>query len=401
MSIKKIVTYIKNLNSSNIIAIVFLVAIFYIATMEGQRIFKDVQKSNKNIITALDDGYQKMLEHNTEFLIDKGTYVNLNGLMARLMGQKESNGVLKLNNGQIGDWVKTEPGITNAITQLTKLYEFQEEKGGEFLFALAPFQISNYEDLMPTGYVNYPNIACDKLLAGLETNEVPYLDFRKMLHEEGINHKEAYFDTDHHWRPETGFWAYGKLIDYFVENKFMEAVDPKLTDKEQFNFTIADKRFLGSGGRRTGIFWGGLDEIAIVTPKFETSDMVVSIPISSIENEGSFYDIAYQKNVFDLDGYFTSNLYGAYGNGDRAIMNYTNKNAPSDVKVMVIGDSFTNSTTTYFSLIFKEYLELDLRYDGIDFMEQYEAFKPDVIVVLIGGGVPSQKNTTYDFLGEE
>jgi hypothetical protein len=388
-----------------VLAVIFLVAIFYTAwatfpltLIETGAYFRDTNEERASIREQLNNEYRDMLEFSGNVPNDKGAYINLNGLMARLMGQREMNERVKLDNGHLSI-LSEKRDVTIAFEQLSKLCGRQRENGKQFLFVIAPSQIPKYEQILPIGYEDYANESADELLAALRENGVPVLDLRDELYFDNISYSEAFCVTDHHWTPKTGFWAYKKIIDYLAGSGIIDAPSPEYTDINAYNIEVFKNRFLGSSGKRTGIYFAGVDDFAVITPKFASGNMTVEIPSSYVYKQGGFAEIAYNMSNNRLD-YFSANPYAAYGHSDNDFTRYRNESAPIDLKVMSIGDSTTNIPCTFLPLIFKACDELDMRYYSWDFERYYSDFDPDIVIVLIGAGSIDQPNATYDFFGD-
>lgn len=106
----KIKTYLESLRSENILSVLFLLFIFYVGFATLPIILKDIgtkldngisTSSLNNLMKSIDKRYFNMLSTETDrsSIQNKGTYINLNGAMANLMGQRYLNERLKLNNG--------------------------------------------------------------------------------------------------------------------------------------------------------------------------------------------------------------------------------------------------------------------------------------------------------------
>jgi len=405
MKTKKFFIKWKHFNHKKIVAIVFLIAMFYVGSATFPLTLKSIigflNDEYSDILSSanqIDDEYRNMLGFSDNNLRNKGFYINLNGLMARIMGQRYMNERVKLDNGHL----TTLGGISDisrSATQLTKLHMKQIENGKTFLFVLAPYQIPIYEDIVPTGYKDSTNQVADDLLFALRENGVPLLDLREEMFTEGINHSEAFFITDHHWKPETGFWAYTKIIDYLVNTKTIDPVPPKYTDIDAYNVDTFRDFFLGSHGKRTGIYFAGIDDFSVIVPKFET-DISINIPSKELNKRGEFAEIAFDKSRLRLD-YFSENPYAAYNHGSAGGYRiYHNDAAPVDANVLAIGDSFSVVPFTFLPLVFNTSEQLDMRSFEGDFEEYFYSYDPDIVIVLINPTTIKGRNATYDFFND-
>ena len=93
-------------------------------------------------------------------LLDKGSYIDLNGLMANLLGQPMMNDRVTLKNGHLDSPQSDAPDpeeIRNAADNIIRFRDVHADNGGDFLFVVVPRQLSKYEDLLPTGYSDTNN----------------------------------------------------------------------------------------------------------------------------------------------------------------------------------------------------------------------------------------------------
>lgn len=400
----------QKLRPAHILATAFLLYIGFVALYPLEPLKNDTKSLLKGEISVsdymdrMDERYYGMLstEQDQPLLQNKGTYINLNGGMAKLLGQPMMNERLKLKNGHLTSvvsWRHSQEDIEYTAQNITSLARMQERKGGHFLFVLTPSQISKYEDLLPEGYTDTMNDTSDALLSLLAENDVAYLDLREELHKDQITNADAFFVTDHHWKPQTGFWAYTKILSVLEESGAMASMDSFRTDSSQFDFVTYPNTFLGSSGKRTGICYAGVDDSIFIQPQFDT-EITLSIPDRELELSGRYEDVCYNTddplNPDDPD-YFQFNAYGLYGWGDNGLNQWRNKNAPVDTNVMLIGDSFGNIPFSLMSLYFSSCDELDMRYYSGDFQAHFLDYQPDIVILEATPDQVVAENTCYSF----
>lgn len=407
MWIKKVGEWLKKITYKNILALLFVAVILIMCVTTVFNSFNDIlspdenyEKNFSSLIKKTDDRYYDLLDFESPTLINKGSYINLNGFIANAMGQKEMKDVVKLKNGQLSFFYRSELDITPIVEQMTKLSNKQKENGKEFLFVLSPYKISKYENELPKGFFDYGNICSDNLLELLKENDVPILDLREEMYNDNISYQEAFYNTDHHWRAETGFWAYTKMVDCFVEKNIIEAPDTMYTDINQYNVEVRENYFLGSLSQRTGVYYGGIDDFSFITPKFDVENISVNIPYSGIYKEGSFFEVTFDIPLLENKKSFTGSPREAIGNNNTALIEYKNPDAENSLKVLGIGDSYTNDSCVYLPLIFQTYSELDMRHYKDNFMNYYSEYNPDIIIVMINAGTLIQENSICDFFGD-
>lgn len=378
----------------HVLAVFFLGFMLYVGLAALPQLLiqtgKTMQGESKaiNYIKQTNDLYAGMLETDPEYplLQNKGTYINLNGLMANSLGQPLMNERVILKNGHLSR-VKPEysdpEDIRQAAENIIRFHNDHSAGGGNFLFVMVPSQISKYEDLLPPGYTDTTNADADAFLSLLEEAGVTCLDLREELQNDGISVTDAYYVTDHHWTPQTGFWAYGKMLEKLAQMGAMEPVDPFYTDPKNYTFETHPDTFLGSSGKRTGKYYAGLDDSVIIRPNFET-DITVQIPLREMTLQGRYEDVSYNtdaKHNYDQPDFYDENVYGLYGWGDTPITHWRNENAPQKGKFLLIGESFGNIPFSLMSIVFSSCDEMDMRHFEEDFTAYYDSYQPDTIIL--------------------
>lgn len=407
--LSKIKKILSNLNHVKILAIGFLFFILYVGVAvapEAIRIeLNNIQKAKEDygfieIRNSLDKTYKGMLttKKDQPILQNKATYINLNGFMAKTMGQRYMNNIVKLDNGHLSQFGEQKLVHLDAeIEQITELYNHQKKKGKYFLFILAPYQISKYDPQTPVGHKEYSNASADVLIKSLKKNQIPVLDLREKMYEQQISHEDAFFKTDHHWKPQTGFWAYTEILRSLSKDQVIPKVDALYTDAKNYKFKVYGKNwFLGSSGKRTGQYYAGTDDFHLIIPKFKTS-LKLSIPSAKIDTAGSFEEVAYNKKALQDKDYFNQNPYAAYGYSDRPLSHWRNQSAPIQKKMLMIGDSFGNVPFSLLSLVFSTCDEMDTRHYKDNFEKYYDEFDPDIMIVMINAKVPKSGIISYDY----
>lgn len=398
-------------SSVHILAVIFVCFIFYVGLVPFSQftgLTKQVlqgQLSPRDYIKQTNDQYDHMLETFADYklLQNKGTYINLNGLMAKLLRQPMVNNQLLLKNGHLASVTSKSPDpeeIRQAADHIIRFHDDHSASGGRFLFVMVPSQVSKYEDLLPAGFCDTANDTADQFLALLDEAGVPYLDLREELHEDGISITDAYFATDHHWTPQTGFWAYGKILKKMEQMDIIGPVDSFYTDPSNYRFETYSDSFLGSSGRRTGIYFAGLDDSILIRPNFET-DISIRIPKRNLELRGRYEDVSYSNDVqydYDHPDFYQENLYGLYGWGDTPITHWRNEQAPEEGRFLLIGESFGNIPFGLMSIYLSSCDEVDLRHFTDDFPGYYRDYDPDTVIVEINITAVLSEFTEFTYL---
>lgn len=393
---EKIFTILRKFRPAHLLAALFLVFMAYVGAAALPGFLINTGKALQNptdplgYIRKINDQYSGMLETegSPPLLQHKGSYIDLNGFMANLLGQPMMNDRVTLKNGHLASLVSKTPDpddIQNAADNIIRFADAHRKNGGELLFVMVSSQISKYEDLLPTGYTDTTNATADAFLSLLEAAQIPFLDLREEMHKEGMSVTDAYFATDHHWKPQTGLWACGKILEKLQKMGAMEPVEPFYTDPGSYTFETYKNTFLGSSGKRTGRFYAGTDDSIVLKPNFET-EISLSIPFRDLELTGRFEDVAYNRDAYhnyENPDFYNENVYGLYGWGDMPISRWRNEKAPVDQKFLLIGESFGNIPFSLMSLCISSCDEVDLRHFEEDFPAYYDSYQPDTVIILV------------------
>lgn len=400
------------IRANHVLAVLFLCFIFYVGLAAMPQFLVNTGRTIQwqddvfTYIGRIDSQYTGMLENGNQYpcLQSKDTYIDLNGFLAKVLRQPMMNDRVTLKNGHLSHVVSQSPEpeeIRDAADNIIRFHNVHTASGGSFLFVMAPSQISKYEDLLPTGYTDTTNDTADAFLTLLEQAGVPYLDLREEMHREGISAAEAYYTTDHHWLPQTGLWAYGKILEKLYHMGAIDPVDSLYTDPDNYTFETYENTFLGSSGKRTGIYYAGLDDSIYIHPNFET-DISVRIPERQLELRGTYQEVCYNTeavhNYQDPD-FYLENSYGLYGWGDNPITHWRNDQAPQQKKFLLVGESFGNIPFSLMSIPFSSCDEVDRRFFTDDFVSYYEEYAPDMVIIEVNVDMTVSETTTFAYPG--
>lgn len=323
-----------------------------------------------------------MEQYYSEELKGRYRFVEGNGLAKRLAFLRTCNDTVRLDNGDLErlsnhfDWEDT-------ADSLIKLSEYCRKLEIPFLCVFAPSKVCQYDTGLPLGVPDEVNPAANQVIERLENAEVSVLDLRRNLHEEGRSHEELFFHTDHHWNSEGAFWGYQKLTER-LNADFGYEIDDTLRERENFRQKDFPEGFLGSYGKRTGKYFGGVDDISVILPDFEVS-LRMEVPDRGIVREGDFSQALLDfSQITDAWYYDDSHIpYAVYTGDDYNLMRIINENAENDKKLLLLKDSFVRPVASFLSLGIRQVEAIDLRIEPkISVKEYLNAHKPDTVVFM-------------------
>lgn len=233
---------------------------------------------------------------------------------------------------------------------------------------------------------NYANETADNFLKYISNEGIDYIDLRSDLMKNTKNLDELFYKTDHHWRIETAFDEFVSLA-YTLNDEYGEDIKclDYYTDKNNYNFINYKNNFLGSMGRKTGVYYNGIDDFTLIFPKFKTKYSFYSKTGEyELNLEGRFEDVLisahalnYNENIYSAD----SDKYFSYLMGNQGIVHITNENKRNGLKVMFIKDSYTVPLAAFLSTAVSDVYMIDPRYYDGDITKYVNNTDLDVVII--------------------
>lgn len=326
-------------------------------------------------------------------LNEKYEYISINGAFARLLGEKELNSRVRINDLLYEFKNINEASIEKSVDSLLKFNTYLEEKDIPILYVQPPSNISPSGDELEPWMTNNENINATYFLDLLSETSVNTIDLRENMLEEGKNFQDAYLNTDHHWKIETAFWSSGHVMSRLSEILEFE-LNYEYLDEDNWNKKIHENATLGSSGRRVGPFFVPLDDFTVMTPKFDT-DFTTFNYGSDSEVTGTYNVLINRQmlNVTSLDDYFETYFFGVYDSGYDSIINNYSYN---DKVILILKDSFGASLTKMLAPHLGEIYTFDLRYKTTnELYERIEAVEPDLILFQYEPSAVTDINTKF------
>lgn len=330
----------------------------------------------------------------------KYAFINLNGLYCRAIGRNICNQIMRLNNGMLTNFAPERNDMTAPAQAIAQLNDFCASQGIRLIFALTPEKLDAESALLIPGEENHCNENGDELLARLSDFGVDTIDLRDYLAQTPAQVEQHFFRTDHHWNFTGAFTAYQVLMAA-IDERFPDAgIDLTLTDSANWDAHTLEDWMLGSQGKRTGVYFGGLDDITYYTPRFETqiSCDIVKASGESAHFEGDF-SAANLRNEYlgarpDL---FDSSPYDMYIGGEYPFVSHRSADAPSDLRLVMIKDSFSLPVQAFMSTQFQYIDAIDPRYTGENVAAHLVDAQPDVVLILLSESAAGSYEAYSDY----
>lgn len=381
-----------------------LTAIFFLAALLILGFFSDrnladryVNNTPVNSEYLQDSSGQGMIERDyTSVFAAKEFFVNLNGLMRRVTGQREMNEVVKLDNGYLAttmedldDWLLEE-----RADKVSYAARVLDDMGVPFVYVATPETIAAEDSnifgsgKLPAWAEDYGNINMDVFLQRLRENGTNVIDLRGDLHEEGIDPYSIMYRTDHHWTMEGGFYAYTKLAEW-IRDKTGKEAQPASLNLDYYDRKNYRGRYLGSRGIRTGSWYAGTDDFELYLPK---EDVLVTDVTHDVS--GSFADLVLDLKPLELGMGPQTYLYDRVL--EKSLGTFENPAAENDARIMILCDSMGEAVCPFLILGYRDVYYLDSYYPGGLTASLVEEWQPDAVILLQYPGL-LKNDYSYDF----
>ena len=319
----------------------------------------------------------------------KSKFIELNGLYGRIMGRRVYNNVVLLKNGMLSERLG-ERDMKQSADVLADFDSYLKEKGIPFCFIQAPHKTDLAGELYPGGVNAFANENADELLSLLGEQEVQYLDLRPLLVRTPEDVEKWFYKTDHHWTPAAALTAL-KPITEQMETIFDRQLDLTYTDPAYWEEHRLENWFLGSQGKRVGTQFAGTDDLIWYTPFFDTN-MSCAVPKHRSLYKGNFVDSNIREQYINDRDYYGKNAYCVYIGGDYPLVQHRNANAPNNLRVLIIKDSFVLPVQAFFSTLFTEVDVIDPRHFTQSTIAEYvDFFQPDCVLMLVNPSISYSK----------
>lgn len=318
-----------------------------------------------------------------ENFVDKFKFVNLYGAVQKWMGKNEVDNfdIVKDDQGKLHfEYFAKGPNDMTEISEAMRDFKQHLDLFGlELAFIMPPDKtIRGYTTFSPGLPYNYSNEGADDFLKQLDTYDIKYVDLREGILESGIDPSQLFFNTDHHWTPQTAFWGFGQVVK-FLNEQYNFDLNEVYSKVEQYEFVNLPQCFLGSQGKRTGVIYSGLDDFMVIQPTFET---LLTYTWAGQSVTGPFNETVLRTEWLSSNLGIEADRYMTYlgGNyGEVTITNHLNEDGP---KILMIKDSFMLPLAAFLSTSVEEIKLIDLRYyEGQNLYELVQTYRPDVVLV--------------------
>lgn len=402
----------KKINSNIIIFFTaVLIVVFGLSSGELWRSATDCAKAffanakTDGIASAFAEFTDEMEKTSTEKLAYHHKFMDINSAVLSAVNtrvvEKDDSTVVKTDSGYLANpraYISDEE-LSSRAEKVREVYEASEANGSKFLYVMAPSK-GYYMDY-PPNTEDFTKSNIDRFANTMNRQKIPFLNLEEYMKNENLTDEDAFFITDHHWKPEFAFASVNEICAD-LGRRYGFSYRAELGDLSNYSVTTYNDWFLGSQGKKVGKYFTplGVDDISIILPNFETH-MTEEQPNKNLFREGNFSETAmYMENVKIKDLY-TLNPYVAYSGGDFREQIITNKKEPDAPTMLLIRDSFGCAAAPFLSLRASRLYIADVRDyayyvgDKINVGEYIKEKNPDYVIILYNG--VSAGSDLFDF----
>ena len=318
----------------------------------------------------------------------KRWFVELNGGAHRVVGRRFCNTVYRAPGGMLLSELKGKGRLEPIAKAVAGFSRWLAGKNASFIYVQTPSKIDMEGTMLPAPLVNRGNDRADDLMSQLAEKGVHAVDLRAMLTATPEDLERFFYRTDHHWNNDAVFKAFGVLAP-----EIARAVgdDPSVVAPyvaaSSWKRTVWPQCFVGTKSRRTGLLFGGKDDLIVYVPRFKT-EMTMDLPSKGMRRVGDFRKtVMWHSNKirkggsdgFGRDAYSLLYIGGTYG-----VVRHENPGAPLKRRVLLVGDSYARPLEAFLSTVVTDLIALDQRRfaPGETVAGFVESFKPDLVLQL-------------------
>ena len=327
----------------------------------------------------------------SDSLFHKSDLINISGLYGKLTGRQYYNGILVMKNGMlVSDQTELilKPSIIEPkIEALKDINEYINNYGGKFVYIQLPAKLDMEDDLMPPGHNSDTPLKVEGMLAQFRDAGIDIIDTLPLLSQTAEDLEANFYRTDHHWKPTAAFKAYQIIMNHLRDLFPKESFNDEIMDMENWSIHEMPEQFLGSRGKHVGIYFGGIDALQWMTPDFETEFSYYDTNTKT-HIHGDYTKAFIREKFLDpkADKFHTEN-FNVYIGGDYPLVTIQNLNASSDLRILMIKDSYDLPLITYLAAQFREIVTIDPRHNKEYSIKQYiSQTHPDIVMMSINVG---------------
>lgn len=362
-----------------------LFAVFF---MDALLIEGAVWKERRSVSTTKDVSTIEMIrqtcsnsedELNSHFHL-RYPFYDVGGIVNRLTNQRMIDNFLRLDNGHLVTR-RREVDIGSSLDGLKALSTLCNKKGIPLIYVNVPHKPLSDQDTEELGFSSFASRNADLFLkeagaAGIET-----IDLRKALSNHYEDPYDAYYKTDHHWKPSTGLYC-AQVLASELKNRLNIPINPDQITDDHFDKLVYKDFWVGEFGKKAGATYTSPEDFELITPSEETR-FHIEIPKRNLNQDGDF-SLMLNKSLLQLPSIerrYGSSMYYTYlyGNDDLQILQNKDQNSGT---ILIIKDSYAQTVNPFLAMTVKELVCWDVRNNNRSLTDYINNHQFDAVIVM-------------------
>ncbi len=342
----------------------------------------------KSLISAAETKIENYT--NSQKILGKDRFIEAGKTMDRLTGldmtASQTGGqnsdvdvrdvVAATEEGQLG-WVQDNYDITEKLENLADFGQQVEEEGRNFVLVQNPNKYAKTDAFADYSEEQYEQIRNAFAEAGLNM-----LDLKEEFTSLGYTEKDIFFDTDFHWKPQSGVLA-DQIVSQYLNEHFGYTINTDLYNPDMYDVELQEKGFLGHLGKKVTQVYTEADDFPILYPIYDT-DYTVYNSYDGSEKTGTVDETLYWYERLDESSLYDGNKYEFYGYSDQTLIRIHNNLKSDGKKLLVIKESYANCMIPYLAADIEYVDVIDLRLFCGSIRDYIRDTNPDTVLVLYG-----------------
>lgn len=334
----------------------------------------------------------------------KSMWIGLSGSIVKALNMRD---YYSASNIYVTDdkiiWSRADETSTDyEVDQTVALKKQLDSRGIDLLYVNAPTKYLHDEDFEKEFDVStYSNRNADRFLQRIEEQGVNCLDLRQEIDREGINIKDMFYHTDHHWTVPTGLWATKHVMEKLNEDYGYD-ISGDLYEENAFRSQLIEKCWLGEQGVKVGSSYVGLDDFTVVVPAYDTEFQISNPYVEQLQEgvDGDFNSLINYQLYESQDNVYTKGSYHySYIPWGGTFTTIHNANATDKKKVLLLGDSYSQVVEPFMALGVSDVTMVVMRNFGGNLMDYIDENDFDTVIILYAefmvGAHDDESNANY------
>lgn len=343
----------------------------------------DIESNTSGLIASADTAVNNNM-------LGKYKFIEAYGFVQKVLGKNEISNfeVVKDKQGKLHYTYFAEniKDVSDCVEEMVKLDKKISNTDTRLLYLCPPDKyIKGYTQFSKGLPDSMKNETADYFLKQLNFYGIDTIDFRDYIENSKIKPETLFYNTDHHWKIETAFWAAGEFFNQLEKMYNLNITEEELyNNPDNYNYILYKDSFLGSMGRKTGKYYVGADDFTLIFPKF-TTDIEYDVPsvYGDFKLTGRFEDALLAAPVLrDEKSPYDTDKYMIYLNGNFDYAHIKNNKDKNGLKICFIKDSFAVPFAAFASLRCSDVYMLDPRYYNGDMSKLINDLNCDFVCVM-------------------